>query len=146
MQVRSLGWDDLLEKGMATHSSILAWRTRWTEEPDGLQSMGSRRIGHWATNTFRFSLFTKGQKWVPGRGPRTCKGQGVGKLSQIKFNWLTWVIKWAKPPEVPCTQWALHKGQQLYLLHTSVHTSRVYQLGRISGRAIFSPPDNTGNP
>ena len=39
--VRSLGWKDLLEKEMATHSSILAWRIPWTEEPGGLQSMGS---------------------------------------------------------------------------------------------------------
>ena len=38
--LRSLGWDDLLEKGLATHSSILAWRIPWTEEPGGLQSMG----------------------------------------------------------------------------------------------------------
>ena len=43
--VRSLGWD-LLEKGMATHSSILAWRIPWTEEPAGLQSVGSQRVGH----------------------------------------------------------------------------------------------------
>ena len=41
MQVRSLGWEDPLEEGMATHSSILAWEIPWTEEPDGLQSMGS---------------------------------------------------------------------------------------------------------
>ena len=40
--VRSLGWEDPLEKGMATHSSILAWRIQWTEEPGGLQSMGSQ--------------------------------------------------------------------------------------------------------
>ena len=39
--VRSLGWEDPLEKGMATYSSILAWRIPWTEEPGGLQSMGS---------------------------------------------------------------------------------------------------------
>ena len=45
-QVRSLGWEDPLGKGMATHSSILAWRIPWTEEPGGLQSMGSQRIGH----------------------------------------------------------------------------------------------------
>ena len=44
--VRSLGWEDLLEKEMATHSSILAWRIPWTEEPDRLQSMGSQRVGH----------------------------------------------------------------------------------------------------
>ena len=45
-QVRSLAWEDSPEKGMATHSSILAWRIPWTEEPGGLQSMGSQRVGH----------------------------------------------------------------------------------------------------
>ena len=50
-EVLSLGLEDPLEKGMATHSSILAWRIPWTEEPGGLQSMGSRRIQHdWVTN------------------------------------------------------------------------------------------------
>ena len=44
--VRSLGQEDALEKEMATHSSILAWRIPWTEEPGGLQSMGSQRVGH----------------------------------------------------------------------------------------------------
>ena len=42
----TLGWEDLLEKGMAPHSSILAWRVPWTEEPGVLQSMGSQRVGH----------------------------------------------------------------------------------------------------
>ena len=47
--VQSLGWEDLLEKGMVTHSSILAWRIPWTEEPVRLQFMGWQRIGHdWA--------------------------------------------------------------------------------------------------
>ena len=45
-QVPSLGQEDPLEKEMATHSSILAWEIPWTEEPDGLQSMGSQRVGH----------------------------------------------------------------------------------------------------
>ena len=45
-QVRFLGWEDPLEKEMATHSSILAWRIPWTEKPGGLQSMGSQRVGH----------------------------------------------------------------------------------------------------
>ena len=45
-EVCSLGWEDPLEKGMATHSSILAWRIPRTEEPGGLQSMGSKRVGH----------------------------------------------------------------------------------------------------
>ena len=44
--VRSLGREDPLEKGMATHSSILAWRIPWTEEPGRLQSMGLQRVGH----------------------------------------------------------------------------------------------------
>ena len=44
--VRSLGWEDLLEKGVATHSSILAWRIPWTEEPSRLQSMQSQRVRH----------------------------------------------------------------------------------------------------
>ena len=45
-RVQSLGWEDPLEEEMATHSSILAWRIPWTEEPDGLQSMGSQIVGH----------------------------------------------------------------------------------------------------
>ena len=44
--VQSLGWEDPLEKRMATHSSILAWRIPWTEEPGKIQSMGSQRLGH----------------------------------------------------------------------------------------------------
>ena len=44
--VRSLGWEDLPEKGMATYSSILAWRIPWTKEPGRLQSMGLQRVGH----------------------------------------------------------------------------------------------------
>ena len=53
-QVWSLGWEDPLEKEMATHSHILAWKIPWMEEPGGLQSMGSQRVAHdWATS---FSL------------------------------------------------------------------------------------------
>ena len=46
IQVQFLGWEDLLEKGMATHSSILAWRISWTEEHGGLQSIGLQRVRH----------------------------------------------------------------------------------------------------
>ena len=45
-RVQSLGWEDPLEKEMATHSSILAWRIPWTKEPGRLQSMGSQRVRH----------------------------------------------------------------------------------------------------
>ena len=44
MQIRSLGLEDPLEKEMATHSSIIAWKIPWTEEPDGLQTMGSQEL------------------------------------------------------------------------------------------------------
>ena len=44
--VQPLGWEDLLEEEMATHSSILAWRIPWREKPGGLQSTGSQRVGH----------------------------------------------------------------------------------------------------
>ena len=51
--VWSLGWEDPLEKEMTTHSSILAWKISWTQEPGGLQSMGLQRVGHnWVTNTY----------------------------------------------------------------------------------------------
>ena len=45
-QLQSLGWEDPLEKGMATHSRITAWRIPWTEEPGGLQTMELKRVGH----------------------------------------------------------------------------------------------------
>ena len=45
-RVPTLGQEDPMEKGMATHSSILAWRIPWTEEPGGLQSLGLQRVGH----------------------------------------------------------------------------------------------------
>ena len=45
-QLGSLGLEDSLEKGIATHTSILAWRIQWTEEPGGLQSIGLQRVGH----------------------------------------------------------------------------------------------------
>ena len=54
-QVRSLGWEDPLEREMATHSSVLAGKIPWTEEPGGLQPMGSQRVGH--------DLATKQQQW-----------------------------------------------------------------------------------
>ena len=46
MLIQSLGWEDALEEEMATHSSILAWKTPWTEKPGSLQSMGLQRVRH----------------------------------------------------------------------------------------------------
>ena len=59
MWVQSLGWEDPLEEGMATHSSILAWRITWTEGPGGLQSTGSQRVSHdWATARHGVRIYT----------------------------------------------------------------------------------------
>ena len=67
-QIWSLGWEDPLEKDMATHSSILAWRIPWTEEPGRLQSMGLQRVGHnWAC-THADTDLPLGMGW--GRGMR----------------------------------------------------------------------------
>ena len=64
--VRSLGWKDPLEKEMTTHSSTLAWRIPWREEPGGLQSMGSQRVGHdWTTSPQRWNV-----RLTPGKNLR----------------------------------------------------------------------------
>ena len=59
--VRSLGWEDLLEKEMATHSSILTWRIPWAEEPGGLQSMGHKESDTTERLHFHFSLSCIGE-------------------------------------------------------------------------------------
>ena len=79
--VWSLGWKDPLEEGMATHSSILAWRIPWTEEPGGLQCMGLQRVRHdWAT---KHSTETKGWKFRPGGNlPLFFSGNSQGGLGR----------------------------------------------------------------
>ena len=72
IQVQSLGGEDCLEKGMAIHSSILAWTIPWTEEPGGLQSMGSQRVRYdWATN---MTVFTTEQSPQQERRKVTHRG------------------------------------------------------------------------
>ena len=64
-RVRSLGWENPLEKEMATCSSILAWEIPWTEEPGGLQSMGSQRVRHdWGTNTSILPFFNQWSSYL----------------------------------------------------------------------------------
>ena len=70
-QVRSLGWEDLLEEAMATHANILAWRIPWIEEPGGLQSIGLQRVGQdGVTNNFTFNpeLFLRTSRIQHGQG------------------------------------------------------------------------------
>ena len=81
--------EDPLEKGMATHSSVLPWRIPWTEEPGGLQSKGWQRVGHnWATNTFTFTLWDhekqllQSLKWWWSQVASACNGLELGLGSQ----------------------------------------------------------------
>ena len=79
--VRYLGWEDALEEEMGTHSSVLAWRIPGMEEPGGLQSMGSRRVGHdWATSLSLFTFMHWRRKWQPTPAFLPGESQGWGSL------------------------------------------------------------------
>ena len=79
--VRSLGWEDPLEKEMATHSSILAWKIPWTEEPGRLQSIGLQRVEHdWATSLSLFTFMHWRRKWQPTPVFLPGESQGQGSL------------------------------------------------------------------
>ena len=101
--VRSLDWEDALEEGMTTHSSILAWRIPMTEKPGGLQSMGSQRAGHWATkHTQAIKMPNRDFPWhsrvksppfnaegagsIPGRGPKIPHALGPKKPKQRQYS------------------------------------------------------------
>ena len=92
--IRSLGWEDPLEKGMATHSSILAWAIPRTEEPDGLQSMGLQRVGHdWVTNTATSVSAKVG--WIQGCGTMDAQEEPSVRRADCGYVW------WGRAP-VPC--------------------------------------------
>ena len=103
--VWSLGGEDPLEKGMATHSSILACRIPWTEEACGLQSMGSHRVGHgWATNTFGvlYSSPRKPSLCDPGLFPTHCACEVLSEghslaLAGVLFISLSSHLTWLPP-------------------------------------------------
>ena len=81
IRVQSLGQEDPLEKEMATHSSILAWKIPWTEEPGRLQSMGSLRVGHdWAISLSLFTFMHWRRKWQPTPVFLPGESQGRGSL------------------------------------------------------------------
>ena len=97
-QVWSLGWEDSLEKEMATPSSILAWEIPWTEEPGRLQSMGSQRTGHdWVSNTLTFSLsqwnltkYPTTENWVSDQA--TVQQNALEPLNVLKEYFLPWKV------------------------------------------------------
>ena len=100
IQVQFLGWEDPLEKGMATHSSILSLKILWTEESNGLWSMGSQRVRHnWLTNTFTFFLKSLEQVAYPWsthlqEAPGLVTGSVQGTLGKQSLpRWLITGVK-----------------------------------------------------
>ena len=116
-RIRSLGWEDPLEMEMATHSSILAWRIPWTEEPGGLQSTGSQRVGHdWVISLSLSYSYTMPEKaMAPHSSTLAWKipwTEEPGRLQsmesqRLRHNWATslslftfmhWRRKWQPTP------------------------------------------------
>ena len=85
MWVQSLRWEDPLEKGMATHSSILAWRIPWTEEPGGLQSMGLKRVGHKWSDLACVACVSSAKK-MPTDSSRTLVEKKKLNLLSVQFS------------------------------------------------------------
>ena len=96
--VRSLGGEDLLEKGMTTYSSILVWRILWTEEPDGLQSMGSQRVGH----IEQLSLFLKSRARVHYQSAQVLRLDRKGPLVSSFLCFLMFALQEKKKKENNC--------------------------------------------
>ena len=93
-RVRFLGREDPLEEEMAIHSSILAWKIPWTEEPGRLQSMGLQRVGHDSATSLSFKLsaqFPKGKNLDCPWGPGTCAGPAGYKKVWPKHR-VTWGV------------------------------------------------------
>ena len=84
MWVQSLGQEDPLEEEMATYSSTLAWKIPWMQEPGGLQSMGSRRVGHdWVISLSLFTFMHRRRKWQPSPVFLPGESQGWGNLGGL---------------------------------------------------------------
>ena len=102
IQVWSLGWEDLLEKGMGTHSSMLAQRIPWTEEPGRLQPTGSERAGHdWVTNTYiqhaephPDGLVTSSAHWAPTMFSSRCCEQSSHQINLLNPAFVELVFVW----------------------------------------------------
>ena len=94
--VQSLGWEDPLQKGMATHSRILAWRISWTEEPGGLQSIGLQRVGHVGSNLAPTHAWSKGglPSWL--RQSSACQYRRTGFDPRV--GKILWRRKWQPAP------------------------------------------------
>ena len=99
----SLGWEDPLEREMAAHSSTLAWKILWTEEPGGLQSMGLQ--SQIQLNDFTFTWANSGRRWMAGKlvcwSPWGCKlSEWVKSLSCVQLFVALWTVAHQAPPSI----------------------------------------------
>ena len=98
--VWSLGWEDPLEKEIATHSSILAWKIPWTEEPGGLQSMSSQTVRHdWATNTNTYSV-----SWLASMSSIFLCAALSSILLSLLGGWHVWITFIGSHASLACNQ------------------------------------------
>ena len=115
IQVWSLDQEDPLEKGMATHSSILASRIPWTEEPGGLQSMESHRVGHdWATNTFTNTCVSVVKNPLANQCRRFRFDHWIGKISRRR-KWQPTPVFLPEKSHGQRRLWVCAQSLQLYL-------------------------------
>ena len=127
-EVWSLGWEDLLEKAMAPHSSIFAWRIPWTEGPDGWQSMGRQRVRHrWVTDTHTHHL--------PGK-PGTCSFLHVVLIHRLLW-WLNKVmgIKHQHCPLYSNNWFNDHNNNNFFLLMFPLYVLLEFWNIRVAGLA-----------
>ena len=145
-QVRSLGWEDPLEKEMATHSSTLAWKIPWTEERCRLQSMESQRVGHnWATS---LRQHIKKQRHYCANKGQSSQDYGFSsshvwmwelnyKESWAPKNWCFWTVMLEKTLESPLD------CKEIQPVHPKGNQSWMF-IGRTDVKAvtpILWPPD-----
>ena len=104
-QVRFPGWEDPLEKEMAIHSSTLAWKITWMEEPDRLQSMGSQRVGHnWATSlSLSNTIQMLNQRFLSST--QTCTSLF---LSNCLLDICTWMSNWYHQLKIPQMEFLIY--------------------------------------
>ena len=119
--VQSLGQEDPLEKGMATHSSVLAWRIPWTEEPGGLQFMGLQSVVHdWATNWTDFPV-----------------NENIGTWSEVATEhrkpW-TWLMTWTQPSafSIPAVSDRNRTSAPCVILNFPIATLKNAQIGKLT--------------
>ena len=132
--VRFLGWEDPVEKEMANHSGIPAWKIPGTEETDGLQSMGSQRVGHdWGTNTFTNGVITHLE-------PDVLECEVKWALGSITMN------KASGGDGIPVELFQILKDDAVKVLH-SIHQQiwKTRQWPQDWKRSVFIPIPKKGN-